>query len=60
LFILVRVVGGGRPAPDPANPSTHGRPVEVVLTCGRRIAVPPGFDPVTLLRAVALLEQPAR
>jgi hypothetical protein len=55
-FIPVRVVADGRPAPGSATPPTHGQPVEVILACGRRIAVPPGFDAETLLRVLTILE----
>jgi hypothetical protein len=33
------------------------RPVEVILACGRRVVVSPGFDPETLLQVVGILEQ---
>lgn len=33
--------------------------VEVVLNDRRRLRVPPGFDPTTLLQLVRLLEEPA-
>ena len=55
-FIPVRVVADGRPAPSLAIPPVQGRPVEVILADGRRIAVPPGFDTETLLRVIAILE----
>jgi hypothetical protein len=57
-FIPVRVVADDRPAPGSATFSTLGRPVEVILAGGHRIAVPPGFDAETLLRVVHLLESP--
>jgi hypothetical protein len=55
-FIPVRVVADDRPAPGSTTPRTQGRPVEVILAGGRRIAVPPGFDAETLLRVLSILE----
>lgn len=37
----------------------HATAVEVVLNERRRLRVPPGFDPATLLQLVRLLEEPA-
>jgi hypothetical protein len=54
-FLPVRVIDDDRPAPADLPP--RGHPVEVILSCGRRVAVPPGFDADTLLLVVALLEQ---
>jgi hypothetical protein len=51
-FLPVRVT-------DPPPPQTDGQGrggVEVILGPGRRVAVPPGFDPETLRRVVAVLE----
>ncbi len=42
-----------RPA---ASPSTHRSGVEVVLGTGRRVSLEAGFDPETLRRVVAVLE----
>jgi hypothetical protein len=36
---------------------SHGRPVEVILHGGRRVVVPLGFDPETLLQVVGILER---
>ena len=55
-FLPVRVVAEDRPAPGSATPSALGRPVEVMLAGGHRIAVPPGFDAETLLRVLTILE----
>jgi hypothetical protein len=55
-FLPVRVVDVVRPQEDSSAPASPGRPVEVILDGGRRIAVPPGFDADTLLRVVAILE----
>jgi hypothetical protein len=45
--------------PDPI-PAIEGSPshLELILSNGRRIAVPPGFDPQTLRRLVTVLEGP--
>ena len=56
-FIPVRVVPDERPESSSAVPSIHGRPVEVILDCGRRVVVPPGFDPETLRQVVGILER---
>jgi hypothetical protein len=48
-FLPVRVV------PD-EEPAAAGS-VEVVLTGGRRVCVPPGFDPATLRQLLAVLEE---
>jgi len=48
-FLPVRVV------PD-EEPAAAGS-VEVVLTGGRRVRVPPGFDPATLRQLLAVLEE---
>jgi hypothetical protein len=57
-FLPVRVVGDDRPSTDSASHPTPVRPVEVILSCGRRIAVPPGFDAETLARVISILEPP--
>jgi transposase len=48
-FVPVRVVVDEAPARDGS--------VEVVLTCGRRVRVPPGFDPATLQQLLAVLAE---
>ena len=45
----VRVVPDEEPA--------HAGSVEVVLADGRRVRVPPGFDPATLRQLLAVLEE---
>jgi hypothetical protein len=55
-FLPVRVVGLDRHPQDSATPISPGRPIEVLLGCGRRLTVPPGFDAETLLRIIPLLE----
>ncbi len=55
-FLPVRVVGDDLPSLVPAPRPSPGRPAEVILAGGRRIAVPPGFDAETLLRLIAVLE----
>jgi hypothetical protein len=43
--------------PDPAPAiATTSQSLELVLANGRRIAVPPGFDPQTLRRLLAVVE----
>jgi transposase len=42
------------PSPSISAPPSH---LELVLTDGRRIAVAPGFDPQTLRRLLAVLEE---
>src|SRR4029077_17519867 len=49
LFVPVRVVPDEEVAPAGS--------VEVVLTGGRRVRVPPGFDPATLRQLLAVLEE---
>lgn len=51
-FLPVRLAEGITPSPEPGSPSA----IEVVLRQGRRVAVGPGFDPETLRRVVAALE----
>src|SRR2546421_2155899 len=48
-FVPVRVVPDEAPARDGS--------VEVVLACGRRVRVPPGFDPATLQQLLAVLAE---
>jgi hypothetical protein len=55
-FLPVRVVGEARSSPEWATRLEPGRPVEILLGCGRRIAVPPGFDAGTLLQVLAVLQ----
>ena len=43
--------------PDPTPPSTDSSShLELILPNGRRIAVAPGFDPLTLRRLIAAVE----
>jgi hypothetical protein len=45
--------------PDPTPPITDSPcHLELILRDGRRIAVAPGFDPLTLRRLIAVVEQP--
>jgi hypothetical protein len=44
------------PDPTPANPASR-QPLELLLDNGRRIAVAPGFDPQTLRRLIATVEE---
>jgi hypothetical protein len=44
------------PDPIPATPVT-GQPIELLLGNGRRIAVAPGFDPLTLRQLIAVVEE---
>ena len=44
------------PDPIPATAPVP-RPLELILTCGRRIAVAPGFDPQTLRQLIATVEE---
>ena len=45
--------------PDPTPPSTDSSShLELILPNGRRIAVAPGFDPLTLRRLIAAVEGP--
>ncbi len=48
-FVPVRVVPDEEPAPAGS--------VEVVLSGGRHVRVPPGFDPATLRQLLAVLEE---
>jgi transposase len=48
-FVSVQVVPDEQSPPD--------RPLEVILAGGRCVRVPPGFDPVTLRRLLAVLEE---
>jgi len=44
--------------PDPVPPITVSQPhLELILSNGRRIAVAPGFDPQTLRRLIAVVEE---
>jgi hypothetical protein len=43
------------PAPQPGPVPPAGSPIEVVLGDGLRVAVAPGFDPLTLRRVVEAL-----
>ena len=44
--------------PDPIPATTASRqPLELLLDNGRRIAVAPGFDPQTLRRLIAVVEE---
>jgi hypothetical protein len=44
--------------PDPIPPITVSQPhLELILSNGRRIAVAPGFDPQTLRRLIAVVEE---
>ena len=44
--------------PDPIQPITASQPhLELILSNGRRIAVPLGFDPQTLRRLIAVVEE---
>jgi hypothetical protein len=44
--------------PDPAPLATVSQPhLEIVLSNGRRIAVPSGFDPQTLRRLIPIVEE---
>ena len=52
-FVPVRVVPDGVPDVDPSSTTR----LEVILSCGRRLRVPPGFDPVTLRQLLAVLEE---
>ena len=56
-FLPVRVVADGGAAPGSATLLSHARPVEVILQGGRRVVVPPGFDPETLRQVVGILER---
>ena len=55
-FLPVRVVVEDRSSPESSTRPGPGRPIEIILGCGRRIAVPPGFDAATLLQVLAVLE----
>lgn len=45
--------------PDPAPAITDSRPhLELILPNGRRIAIAPGFDTLTLRRLIAVVEEP--
>jgi transposase len=44
------------PDPIPAEPAASN-PLELILPNGRRIAVAPGFDPHTLRRLIATVEE---
>ena len=50
-FVPVRLIGAER-----GHEGTSGSGVEIVLGAGRRVAVGAGFDPETLRRVVAVLE----
>jgi hypothetical protein len=44
--------------PDPSPTTAASRPtLELLLSNGRRIAVPPGFDPQTLRQLIATVEE---
>jgi hypothetical protein len=44
---------------DPTPPITNSPPhLELILPNGRRITVAPGFDPQTLRRLIAVVEEP--
>jgi hypothetical protein len=51
-FLPIRLAEGITPSLEPSPPSA----IQVVLRQGRRVAVGPGFDPETLRRVVAVLE----
>lgn len=52
-FVPVRVVPDGVPQVDRSSPLC----LEVVLSCGRWLRVPAGFDPATLRQLLAILEE---
>ena len=53
LFLPVTIL----PDPIPATAASR-QPLELLLDNGRRIAVAPGFDPQTLRRLIATVEEP--
>ncbi|WZP00381.1 hypothetical protein EP7_002021 [Isosphaeraceae bacterium EP7] len=57
-FLPVRVVEDDRASTGSASHRTPVRSVEIILACGYRIAVPPGFDVETLIRVISILEPP--
>jgi len=52
-FVPVRLVESQASELSAGN---HHQPIEIILVCGRRIAVSKGFDDVTLQRVITLLE----